>query len=91
MVPVTDDVFTIDYIASRRLPLVLVTNGRLGSINHTVLSLEAIKARGIELTAVVYNHHFDTDAVIAEDTRAFIGRYVSRRFPQTEILDLPAM
>ncbi len=91
MVPVTDDVFTIDYVASRRLPLVLVTNGRLGSINHTVLSLEAIKARGIELAAVVYNHHFDTDAVIAEDTRAFIGRYVARRFPQAEILDLPTM
>lgn len=80
MVPVTDTLFTIDYVASRRLPLVLVTNGRLGSINHTVLSLEAVKARGIELAAVLYNTYFDSDPVIADDTRAFIARYLARHF-----------
>lgn len=91
MVPITDDTTTIDYVASRCLPLVLVTNGRLGSINHTLLSLEAIERRGIELAAVVYNHHFDNDAVIADDTRGFIGRYVSRHFPEADILDMPHM
>lgn len=87
MVPISDDCFTIDYVASRHLPLALVTNGRLGSINHTVLSLEAISSRGIELAAVIYNHHFDSDPLIAEDTRAFIGRYTARHFPQAEVLD----
>ena len=87
---VTDDFLTIDYISSRRLPLALVTNGVLGSINHTILSLEAIAARGIELKYLLYNTHFDTDAVIAEDTRGFISRYVSRHFPATEILDVPS-
>lgn len=43
MVPVTDDYFTIDYVKDEKLPLALVTNGVLGSINHTILSLEAIK------------------------------------------------
>lgn len=90
MVPVTDTYTTIDYVNSRRLPVVLVTNGRLGSINHTLLSLEAIAARGIELVAVVYNHYFDSDAVIAEDTRGYIGRYVARNFPDALMLDLPA-
>lgn len=55
MVPLTDDFFTIDYVTSHRLPVILVTNGVLGSINHTILSLEAIKARGLELPYVVYN------------------------------------
>lgn len=91
MVPVTDDYFTIDYVASRKLPIMLVTNGRLGSINHTVLSLEAIKARGIELRAVLYNLHFDTDSVIAADTHGFITRYVARHFPQAEIIDVPSI
>lgn len=90
MVPVTDDFLTIDYISSRRLPLALVTNGILGSINHTILSLEAIAARGIELKYLLYNTHFDTDAVIAEDTRGFIERYISRHFPTTAILDVPS-
>ena len=37
MVPITDDFFTIDYVESRKLPIILVTNGDLGSINHTIL------------------------------------------------------
>ena len=80
MVPVTDDYFTIDYVSAHNLPLILVTNGVLGSINHTVLSLEAIKARGIELKEVIYNTHFDYDKIIAEDTLGFISRYVARNF-----------
>ncbi len=91
MVPVDDDTFTIDYVASRRLPLILVTNACLGSINHTVLSLEAVRARGIELQAVVFNHHFDSDKVIAEDTHGFIKRYLERHFPETELIELPTM
>ncbi|MDE5682833.1 MAG: dethiobiotin synthase [Muribaculaceae bacterium] len=91
MVPVDDDTFTIDYVASRRLPLILVTNARLGSINHTVLSLEAVRARGIELLAVVFNHHFDSDKVIAEDTHGFIKRYLERHFPEAELIELPSM
>ncbi len=88
MVPVTDDVFTIDYISSHGLPTVLVTNGVLGSINHTVLSLEAIASRGICLAGVIYNRHFDSDAVIAEDTRGFIRRYVARHFPDAEYMEI---
>lgn len=91
MVPVTDDFFTIDYVSSRRLPLMLVTNGVLGSINHTVLSLEAVKARGIELVALLYNEHFDTDKVIAEDTKGFLRRYLSRHFPAARFATIPSL
>ncbi|MBD5316241.1 MAG: ATP-dependent dethiobiotin synthetase BioD [Bacteroides sp.] len=91
MVPVTDDYFTIDYVADHHLPIMLVTNSRLGSINHTVLSLEAIKARGIELKGVIFNHHFDSDAVIADDTLQFIRRYLTSRFPGASLLEIPSM
>lgn len=91
MVPVTNDIFTIDYVASRHLPLVLVTNSRLGSINHTVLSLEAIRTRGIELLGVVYNHHFDTAPEIAADSRRFVEQYLRTHFPGSEIWDMPSM
>lgn len=84
MVPITDDYFTIDYVAEHHLPIILVTNGVLGSINHTILSLEAIRNRGIELHSVVYNTFFDKDATIAEDTRGFIKRYIARHFPNAE-------
>jgi dethiobiotin synthetase len=90
-VPITDTFMAIDYVESRRLPLILVTNGVLGSINHTLLSLEAVRARGIELAAVIYNEHFDTDAVIAADTRGFIERYVKRNFPDALFATVPSI
>lgn len=92
MVPLTDDFLTIDYIATRHLPVALVTNSRLGSINHTILSLEAIKSRGIRLHSVIYNTHFDsTDPTIAADTRGFIERYIGRHFPEAFMTDIPSL
>ncbi len=91
MVPLTDDFFTIDYITTRHLPVILVTNGRLGSINHTILSLEAIKSRGIELLAVIYNEHFDIDKTIATDSRDFIRRYTATHFPKARFATVPTI
>lgn len=86
MVPITDNYFTIDYVKEHQLPVILVTNGVLGSINHTVLSLEAIKHRGIKLKGVIYNTFFDKDKIIAEDTSEFIGRYLVENFPDAEYM-----
>lgn len=92
MVPLTDDFWTIDYVASRSLPLILVTNGTLGSINHTLLSFEAVERRAIPLHSVIYNTHFDSsDATIAADTVGFIERYLRRRHPQTPLLLCPSL
>ena len=52
MVPLTRKLLTIDYIAWKRYPLIYVTSGRLGSINHFLLGLEAIRARRIRLHTV---------------------------------------
>lgn len=91
MVPITDEFFTIDYVKTRNLPILLVVNGVLGSINHAVLSLEAIKSRGIQLAGVLYNEHFDTDRIIGADTQAFLRRYVSRHFPGTSFATVPSL
>ncbi len=90
MVPITDTYFAIDYVEEHDLPLVLVTNGRLGSINHTILSLEAIQSRKIKLRAVIYNTFFDKDKIIAEDTKAFVGRYLKQHFPETQYIEMPS-
>lgn len=91
MVPITDDFLTIDYIATRHLPLIMVVNSTLGSINHAILSFEAIKNRAIEMPVVLYNTHFDTDPLIAEDTFSFISRYLSRQFPSANLLKVPTL
>ncbi|MDE6351803.1 MAG: dethiobiotin synthase [Muribaculaceae bacterium] len=89
MVPLTDDFFTIDYVSSRKLPVALVTNGKLGSINHTILSLEALAARNIDVPYVLYSQHLDNDKIISEDTQGFIKRYLAKHYPETELLFVP--
>lgn len=91
MVPLTDDYFAIDYAAEQKIPMILVTNSRLGSINHTILSLEAIKARGIELAMVLYNKYYDKDEIIAADTHGFVERYLKKHFHGTKMLDVPVI
>ena len=55
MVPLTDRAFVIDLAQVLDLPVVLVTRSTLGTINHTLLSLEAIRRRGLHLAGVVVN------------------------------------
>ncbi len=77
-VPLTKDVLTIDFAAEAGWPVILVTCGRLGSLNHTLLSLEAIKARGMRLAGVVYNWFPGTDPLIDEDTPAMTKVWLER-------------
>lgn len=55
MVPLTDTAYVIDLAAELHLPLILVSRSTLGTINHTLLSLEAIRRRGLPLAGVVIN------------------------------------
>ena len=93
LVPITEQLLTLDYIAAQGYPIVLVTSGRLGSINHTLLSLEAIKARGLSVHSIIYNHIHDnaaqTDAEIANSTVAFLQNYLAENYPNTNWLSLP--
>ena len=55
MVPVTEEIMMIDLAQSWGLPVVLVARSGLGTLNHTLLSLEALRARGIAVAGVVLN------------------------------------
>lgn len=88
MVPLKDEYLTIDYVSDRKIPLILVTNSRLGSINHTLLALNAIKMYGIDLYGVIFNHHFDNDKTIAEDTHNYVRHWLADHFPDTLFIDM---
>ena len=77
-VPLQDGYTLIDYLAERQWPALLVTSSRLGSINHTLASLEALQNRGIELAGIIYNHHQETEQYIAEDSLKIISSYLPK-------------
>jgi len=54
-VPLTDAYDTADMAQQLALPVVLVVGMRLGCINHALLTVEAIQARGLKLVGWVAN------------------------------------
>lgn len=55
MVPLNDSEMVVDLPLALDIPLVLVASTRLGTINHTLLSLEAIKSRGLNCLGIILN------------------------------------
>lgn len=93
LVPITEQLLTLDYIVTQGYPVILVTSGRLGSINHTLLSLEAIRARGLTMHSVIYNHIHDTadntDTEIANSSIDYLKNYLAQDYPNANWLQLP--
>jgi len=54
MVPLTAHTLFIDVFARWKLPLILCARTRLGTINHTLLSIEAIRSRDIPLHGIAF-------------------------------------
>jgi dethiobiotin synthetase len=55
MVPLSNQLFVIDLIKHINAEVVLVSQNYLGSINHTLLSAEALKSRNINVTGIIFN------------------------------------
>ncbi len=55
LVPINDENTIMDLITPND-KVILVSSGYLGSINHTLLSIEVLKARGLNCVGIVYNH-----------------------------------
>lgn len=68
LVPLTKDTTVADFVARQGWRTILVTIGKLGFINHTVATLEALKARGIDVIEVVYNWSEDVPEEIDKDS-----------------------
>ena len=83
-VPLSRNRLLIDFIAENSFPVILVSSPKLGSINHTLLTLEAIKNRKIELKGFIYNVYGEYDKLIAEDSAKLFREVVEKDFPQAE-------
>lgn len=56
LVPFSRKRLLMDLAQELDLPVLLVAGNRLGAINHTLLSLEALKARKMKLLGVIFNN-----------------------------------
>lgn len=89
LVPITRNLLFADLFARWGKPVVLVARTALGTINHSLLSIEALRARGVPIAGIA----FVGDAVEdSERTIAEIGK-VRRlgRLPLMPTIDAPTL
>ena len=76
MVTIADDAYMIDLAAKLDLPILLVARSTLGTINHTLLTIESVQARGLRVAGVILNDIFgDTPLEFARSNGAEIARH----------------
>ncbi len=56
LVPVTQKKLVIDIANELKLPVIIVVRNKLGAINHTLLTVEAIKKRNMKILGIVFNN-----------------------------------
>ena len=91
LVPLNDEINTIDFIKQCNYPLILVTSAKIGSINHTLLSIEACKNRNIQLFGIVFNLFPETNQAIVTDTQNILKTKLQKDFPSAFFSEIPVL
>ncbi|MCH7518481.1 MAG: dethiobiotin synthase [Candidatus Dadabacteria bacterium] len=67
LVPILEDYFMSDLALDLDLPVLIVTRPNLGTLNHTFLTLESAKKRGLDVAGIVISN-FPWDPGLPEQT-----------------------
>ena len=85
MVPLNSDGLMIaDIIEEFKLPVIIVSRHYLGSINHTLLTVEVLKNRGVVIKGIVFvgQENRDTEEIILSTT----GLKMIARIPEVKVI-----
>lgn len=80
LVPLTDDLLISDFAARLGLPAVIVSANKLGCINHTLMTVEALRSRRMPILGIVFTRtSAQSDDVIMKDNIDTIRRISGER------------
>jgi dethiobiotin synthetase len=88
LVPLSPTYLVRDLAGDLGYPLVIVASPGLGTINHTLLTLESARVAGLEVAAVVLNPWPEEPSEIERDNRETIAELGEVRFETLPHLDL---
>ena len=89
MVPLTDSATNLDLVRSLDLPVVVVSRHYLGSINHTLLTLAALRQAEVRIKGIVFNGDElpDTERIISRlSDVSVIGRVPSLQHVNSDVV-----
>lgn len=72
MVPLAEGYLLLDLAEAMRLPVLIIARPGLGTINHTLLTIDALRARRIAIAGVVINSSTDGKRGLAEATSSAV-------------------
>ena len=64
-VPLNDNDIMLDLMVQFNLPIIIVARTALGTINHTLLTLQAIRQKGLKIAGVILSGEPDADNAAA--------------------------
>jgi dethiobiotin synthetase len=88
LVPLTPAYLVRDLACDLRLPVVIVAQAALGTINHTLLTIEAVRTAGLEVASVVLNRWPDDTSAMERSNLETIERLGRVRVETLPPLDL---
>ena len=75
LVPITDKTMIADFAAELGWPVIIVVRNKLGALNHTLLTLESIRARGLSLAGIILNDADGMDDEAKRTNRAVLEEF----------------
>lgn len=88
-VPITMDYSLLDFMEEKKYPVILVTSSKLGSINHTLLSIEIAKQRQIPIHGLIYNQYPANSEFILKDSILVFKTYLKKYDFDCPIIEIP--
>ncbi len=79
LVPYSREGLVIDMVRALDLPVIIVARNKLGAINHTLLTIEAMLARGLKILGIVFNASEYENARIAQDNPQIVTDLTGQR------------
>lgn len=80
-VPLWGEETMADFAVSLGLPVIVVVNNKLGCLNHTILTVRNIEARGLRCAGIILNHVRDE-----RDSASISNKMVLERFLKAPVL-----
>jgi len=72
LVPIVKGYTIADFAAELGWPVILVVRNKLGALNHTLLTVESIRARGLRLAGVILNDADGFEGAAAQTNRVIL-------------------
>jgi len=89
MVPLNRKEFMVDLIKKFDAEVILVIQNYLGSINHSLLSIDVLKGRGMKILGIVFNgapHQLSEDIIVDYSGLKVLGRINKEKDLNSEVI-----